>query len=190
MIMLTAYKIEMELPATAVYQKAPLHLLSSRFSCCDSHWGTPPTHQAPGEQHCCSRDSAGWRPCGPVQPQTLFQQHLLHHPGALQVHHRHGRPGVHRAVPVQGGVLHPAHLVHRAHLHPPAQHAHRPHEWDCGEDIQRQQEHLETAGMRSCILESCWNSVIVHSLVIIVLYTDLIRLCFIFNFVLHYYQHA
>ena len=77
---------------------------------------------------------------------THLQEHLLHHNGALQVHHRHGRHGVHRGLPVQGGLLLAPHQLHRPHLHPAAQHAHRPHEPHSGEDRPGEQQHLAATG--------------------------------------------
>ncbi|XP_030236208.1 transient receptor potential cation channel subfamily V member 1 isoform X2 [Gadus morhua] len=79
------------------------------------------------------------------EPKTNVQQHPLHGTGDVQVHHRHGKPGVHGPDGVHRGVLHPAHQLHHAHLHPAAQHAHRPDECHRGEGVPGEREHLETA---------------------------------------------
>lgn len=77
---------------------------------------------------------------------THLQKHRLHHAAALQVHHRHGWHGVHRALQVQGGLLRAPHRLHHPHLHPAAQHADRPHEPHRGADRHGEHLHLAATG--------------------------------------------
>ena len=53
-------------------------------------------------------------------------------------------------VRVQGGVLRADHLLHHPHLHPAAQHAHRPDEPHRGADHRREHGHLEATGEQCC----------------------------------------
>lgn len=124
-------------------------------SCGDSDWGW---QRGAGHQYL-------W-PCPELPHETsphLLQQPLLHLPGALQVHHWHGGPGVHRELQVQVCVCHPAGALCHPHLHPPAQHAHCTDGRDCQQDCTGEQEHLETPGMSvlwgCCLKKKVWGTI-------------------------------
>ncbi|XP_049492855.1 transient receptor potential cation channel subfamily V member 2 isoform X3 [Panthera uncia] len=80
--------------------------------------------------------------------------------GALQVHHRHGGAGLPRpaAFPRRRAVA--AAGIRAAHLHPAAQHAHRPHERDRQQCRHRQLEHLEAAESHLCPGDGEWLLVV------------------------------
>lgn len=113
----------------------------------DHSGGHPPYWASCEEYHQYGERTSLWSPqqwwglC-----QTHLQEHLVHHTTALQVHHRNGRHGVHRPLQVQGGLLRAPHRLYHPHLHPAAQHAHRPYEPHGGEDHHGERQHLAASG--------------------------------------------